>query len=310
MSIEELISRKSVSDFLEKNGWQPVEVITHGATSDILVIERDSEKYALKIAREKAKEIVLREHRLLKYLNTIEPEANVPGVEEWLEEISGFMMEYLLYPSSEVRQSETWAMQLARALCTVHGTKVPDIEGIPDDRPDIRLTVTRRLADQCSIVHNGDDYWKSLPEGYRPALEVVRRHYDTYIALMPDIEKALADARPALTHGDLAGDNIMLRPDGTPVFADWGEVRISSGLLDLACLFTFTDWSEEKAERFLAEYCGSREMLEKISPHVRVLRTFYRYLTCVNCLWWLIQPEEEKLDTVGRAFFEKVLAEL
>ena len=309
MSLEDIISRKEVSDFLEKNGWQPFDVITHGATSDVLIIEKTHEKCALKLAREKAREIVVREHRILTYLNATGLESNVPRVGEWLVEIDGFIMEYLLSPALEVRHSENWPVELARALRRIHRVNLPEIDGIPDDRPDIALTVSRRLVDRCSIIHNKEDYWKSLPREYIPALTMVRNHHDTYIVLIPEVEKALTNTQPAITHGDLAGDNIMSRSDGTPVFVDWGEIRISSGLLDLACLLTFTDWSEETIGCFLAEYYR-RERLEEILPDIRILCRFYRYLTCVNCLWWLIQPEEEKLDTVGRAFFEKVLAKL
>jgi fructosamine-3-kinase len=309
MSIEKIFSRKELSDFLEKNSWQPVDIVTHGATSDILIIEKNHEKLALKLAREKAREIVLREHRVLTYLNTTEPESNVPEVSEWLEEIDGFLMEYLLSPTAEMKQPETWCIELSRALRGIHNIKLPEIEGIPDDRPDIHLTVSKRFADHCAVIHRGNEYWKNLPNEYVPVLEMVRSHYGTYIALIPEVEKALANVRPALTHGDLAGDNIMSRSDGIPVFVDWGEVRISSGMLDLACLLTFTDWSEETTERFLVEYYGP-EGQEEVLPGIQVLRRFYRYLTCVSCLWWLIQPEEEKLDTVGRAFFERIITKL
>jgi aminoglycoside phosphotransferase (APT) family kinase protein len=309
MAIEDVILRKEVSDFLEKNDWQPVEVFTHGATSEILIVEKSNEKYAFKLAREKAKEVVLREHRIVTYLNSIEPELNVPRVSEWLEEIEGFLMEFLISPTPGVKQSESWTVELARALRGIHNVRLPEIDGIPDDRPDIAMTVSRRLADRCGIIHNGEDYWRRLPEEYIPALEKVRSHYDTYFTLIPDVEKVLANTQPALTHGDLMGDNIMTRFDGTPVFIDWGEVRISSGLLDLACLLTFPGWSEETIDCFLVEYYGP-ETLKKALPGVQVLRKFYRYLTCVSSLWWLMQPEEERLDTVGRAFFEKVLATL
>ncbi len=309
MSIERILSRKTVTKFLKKNGWQPVDVITHGATSDILIIEKNHEKRALKLAREKAKDIVVREHRLLLYLNKAGAKANVPGAGEWLEEIDGFQMEYLFSPTPEIKQSETWYIELARALGRIHRIRAPEIDGVPDDRPDIALAVSKKFNDQCSVIHKGDEYWRDLPGEYNPALEKVRDCYGEYIALIPGLERALENARPTLTHGDLAGDNIMSRSDGTPVFVDWGEARISSGLVDLACLLTFSDWPEDKIERFLGEY-SSAESSEDALPGIRMMRRFYRYLTCVNCLWWLIQPEEEKLDTVGRAFFDKVLAKL
>ena len=310
MSIEKILSRKAVSDFLEKNRWQPVDIVTHGVTSDILIVEKNNEKRALKLARDKAKEIVLREHRLLTYLNTTEPESNVPRVGEWLEEIDGFLMEYLFSPPPEVKQSVTWCLELARALRRIHNIKLPEIDGMPDDRPDIHLTVSKRFTDHCAVINKEDEYWKNLPEEYTPALKKVRNYYDAYIGLIPDVERTLTNTKPALTHGDLMGDNIMSRSDGTPVFVDWGEVRISSGLLDLACLLTFYDWPEDTIERFMLEYCGSFEALEKVLPGIHVLRRFYRYLTCVSSLWWLIQPEEDQLDTVGRAFFNRILKKL
>ena len=219
-------------------------------------------------------------------------------------------MEYLLSPTPEIKQSENWPVELARALRRIHGVQIPEIGGIPDDRSDIAHTICERFNDHSTMVLKDDNYWENLPEEYLPALEMVRCHYDSYIAPIPDVEKALANARAVITHGDLAGDNIMSRSDGTPVFIDWGEVRISSGLLDLACLLTFVDWPEETVEYFLGEYFCSPTIPEETLPGIQVLRRFYRYLTCVSSLWWLIQPEEEKLDTVGRAFFEKVLAKL
>lgn len=43
----------------------------------------------------------------------------------------------------------------------------------------------------------------------------------------------LSEAPPTLLHGDHHLDNIMFRPDGTPVFLDWAGVGRGPGVLDL-----------------------------------------------------------------------------
>jgi len=311
MSIEDITSRKSVAAFLERNNWWPVQAVTFGATGYVLVVERDSERRALKVARDKASVSKLStEHRLLRHLNNTQLRPYVPEVGEWLEEVGGFIMECLQYPEREGKRSETWILSLARALRMMHGIEINPINGIPDDRPDISRTVSKRLAEKFGIVLEGDEYWKSLPEEYRSKLEIVRGHYGTYSALIPDAERAIKNARPALTHGDLAGDNIMSKADGTPVFVDWGEARISTGILDIAELLTYVDWSGEETELFLKEYFVSRESFEEALPCIQVLRELYRYLACVGSLWWLTRPGDEGLDAVGRAFFEKVVVTL
>ena len=115
---------------------------------------------------------------------------------------------------------------------------------------------------------------------------------------------------PALTHGDLAGDNIMLKQDGALTFVDWGETRISSPLTDLACLLSYRIGSEDRTQEFLNIYFNSPEALEKNLPCLQVLIRLYRYRSCVQSLLWLNEEGETGLDVIGRAHFEKVRAAL
>jgi thiamine kinase-like enzyme len=311
MSIESIVSRKEVASFLERNNWTPVQAVGFGYTGYVLIIERDSEKYALKIARNEDRVGTLStEFQLLQYLNNTPLKSQVPEVGEWLEEVGGFLMEYLISPAPEEVRGETWLPRLAHALRRMHNTELPDIKGIPDDRPNISRSISKRFTDFFNIVLNGDDYWISLPEAERPKLEIVRQHHQKYSTLIPDVENALINTRPALTHGDLAGDNIMLKPDGTLVFIDWEGARISSPLCDVACVLSYINRSEEEIERFLEEYFGSRKKLEEFLPCIQGLHNLYRYRNCVGSLWWLNERAETGLDAVGMAYFNRVLAEL
>lgn len=310
MSIEDITSRKAVSSFLERNKWT-VQAVEFGYTAEVLIIERDSEKRAMKIARDEDRIGTLStEYQLLQYLNNTPLRSQVPEVGEWLEDVGGFLMEYLTYPALEEVRGETWLPQLARTLRKLHDVELPNIEGIPDDRPYIGRSIGKRYIEFFGIILNGDDYWEDLPETERPKLEIVRQYHQKYSALVPSVEDNLKNTRPALTHDDLAGDNILLKPDGTLVLADWGAARISSPLCDLACVMSYTSRPEEEIERFLEEYFGSRDKLEEFLPCIHGLCTLYRYRNCVGSLWWLNEDVKTGLDAVGMAYFNRILAEL
>lgn len=311
MSIESLISRKPVIDFLNANNWKPVRAVTFGSMGEVLIIEKNSERMALKIARnEKCIDSVRFEYSVLKYLADTPLKPHVPEVKEWLEGVKGFLMEYLYEKDMKARRSETWILRSAEALRIMHNMEPPAVKGIPDDGPDISRSVRKKYTDFFNRILQGDEYWKELPKEYRPKLEIVRGKYETYSPLIPEAVKLLKKPRPALTHGDLDGGHFMSRPDGTPVFADWGEARISSGLVELSYYLTFVDWDEQEIGLFLEEYFESQEAVKEALPCIRLFMELNRYFTCVGSLWWIMQPEDERLDTVGIAFFEKVLKTL
>ncbi len=288
-----------------------MQAVEFGYTAEVLIIERDSEKHAMKIARDEERIGTLStEYQLLQYLNTSPLKSQVPEVGEWLEDVCGFLMEYLTYPSPDEVRGETWLPRLARTLRKLHDIELPNIESIPNDLPDIAWSISKRFTDFFNIALNGEDYWEGLPETEKPKLEIVRQYHNKYSALIPGVEDKLKNTRPALTHDDIAGDNIMLKPDGTLVLADWGAARISSPLCDLACGLSYIDRSEEDTERFLVEYFGSREKLEESLPCIQGLRTLYRYRNCVGSLWWLNEDAKTGLDEVGMAYFNRILAEL
>ncbi len=147
------------------------------------------------------------------------------------------------------------------------------------------------------------------PEKTKRSWELCVRIMRTYSGLLQQIEELLIDARPALTHGDLAGDNIMLTPDGRLAIADWGTTRISDALMDVAHLLTYAGWSGDEERQFLSTYFGNDpSTLEDAMPGIQVLTRLYRYQSCVQSLLWL--NEEEGLDAVGRAHFERMLSAL
>jgi len=311
MSIESIISWKAVASFLERNNWNPVQAVEFGVSSDVLIVERGNEKRAVKIVRDRKRvDTLSTEFQVIQLLNNTPLKPYVPEVGEWLEDIGGFLMEYLVYPTPEEVRGETWLPRLARALRKMHETELAGITGIPDDRPDISRSVSQRFTEFFDRVLNGDEYWNGLSETDRPKLEIVRQYHQKYSAIIPRVENALKNTRPALTHGDLAGDNIMLRPDGTLVFIDWDGVRITSSLCDLACVLSFENPPEEEIKRFLEEYFGSRKKLEEFLPCIQGLHNLYRYRNCVGSLWWLNERAETGLDAVGMAYFNWVLAEL
>jgi aminoglycoside phosphotransferase (APT) family kinase protein len=134
----------------------------------------------------------------------------------------------------------------------------------------------------------------------------VRSRYEIYVELLPSLEAALKGVPGALTHGDLAGDNIMVRQDGSLALTDWGAARISAGLTDVARLLVYAGWEKDSASRFLRAYFDSRD----VPPVVETLRRVYRYNSCVWSLRALNDHGDEGLDAVGRAHFERQLETL
>jgi thiamine kinase-like enzyme len=302
---------KNIANFLNRNGWHLVEQIDLGTTADIFIVEKDHQRQALKIRRDGATDSgTLRvEHQVLQYLNTTAMQQYVPGVGEWLEELDGFLMAYLRYPTQAEREATTWIPGLARALQALHSVSPPTIEGIGDDCPEIGKAISNRFLNMFHVVKKENSFWIGLPREDQSNLETVRAHHESCCGLLQQIEELLIDTRPALTHGDLAGDNIMLTPDGRLAIADWGTARISSALADVAHLLTYAGWSRDEERQFLSTYFGDDpSTLGDAMPCIQVLTRLYRYHSCVQSLLWL--NEREGLDAVGKAHFERLLSAL
>ncbi|HEY93858.1 MAG TPA: aminoglycoside phosphotransferase family protein [Dehalococcoidia bacterium] len=311
MSIEGIISRKEVSSFLERNNWHPVQAIEFGKHSDVLIIEKGNTRYALKLVRDEEDiDSSKKEYRVLKYLNSTPLKPYVPEVGEWLGDIGGFMMEYLEFTTPGETKTERMIPKIARALRLLHEVEYPEIEDIPDDRPDVSGTVCNRLIEMFDLVLNGDDYWIIIPERYRPQLDIVRKYHQVYSAYVPEVRSSLGQFPAVLTHGDLHGGNFMFTPDGKPVFTDWEGARISSPLTDIASFLTYVRWSENDVNRFLELYFGSLTAMETALPCLHGLRKMYLYYVCVACLRWLNIEGEDGLDPVGRAFFNRIITTL
>jgi thiamine kinase-like enzyme len=311
MSIEDIISRKEVSSFLEKNRFKPVQAIEFGKHSDVLILEKDNTRHALKLVRDTDDiDSSIKEYRILKYLNTTGLNPYVPAVGEWMGDISGFMMEYLEFPTPGEIKTEPMIPDIARALHLLHNIAPPDIEDIPDDRPDVSGAVCGRLTEMFDLVLKGDDFWTILPERYRPELDTARKYHRAYSAFVPGVRQPLAQFPAVLTHSDLHGGNFLFKPDGTPVFTDWEGARISSPLSDIASFLTYVRWTEDDIHRFLELYFGSDDVMQMALSCLHGLRKMYLYYVCVACLRWLNIEGEDGLDPVGRAFFNRIITTL
>ena len=136
--------------------------------------------------------------------------------------LDGFLMEYLHYPTRAEKEVTAWVPNLARALQTLHSVNLPSIQGVADDRPNVGATISKRFRDLFQVVLRTGGFWDRLPREDKPRLERVRAYYPNYVDLLSRIADILAHIQLALTHRDLAGDNIMVMQDGRLAIADWG----------------------------------------------------------------------------------------
>lgn len=303
-------SYEAISSFIEKKGWHLVQYIDLGTTADIFVIEKDDGKYALKTARGANLNVsrLRTEYLVLQHLNRTPMKKYVPRVGKWIQEVNGFLMEYLRYPNLGSTLAQGPYQALALILKTLHKVELPTALGIEDDRPNINAAIGHRFRSMFQVVLEDDLFWAKLPADDMPGLKIVQARYETYDNLLTNFETALTDIKVTLTHGDLAGDNIMLTQDGRLVLADWGEARISSALIDIAYLLAYVTWSENDVRQFLQTYfMDDTTELKRVFPTVRILSKLYQYRSCVQSLLWLKEMGLEGLDTLGRKHFERAL---
>jgi aminoglycoside phosphotransferase (APT) family kinase protein len=304
--------REAVAEFLKRKSWRLVQHIDLGTTAHVFVVERGNERCVLKIRRDEDADtsVLLAEYRVLRYLTGTSMQRYIPRVGDWLPELDGFLIEYLRYPTRAERADQVWVPNLARALQTLHSVDLAPIQGLADDRPSVGTAISRRFRDLFKVVLRTDGFWTGLLKEDEPKLERLRACYHDYVGLLSQMADSLAHAQVALTHGDLAGDNIMLAQDGRLAIVDWGSARISAALTDVASLSTYADWSQGERHQFhrayLSDTSGSHE---EALQCLEVLRCLYRYRSCVKSLLWL-NDEREGLDAVGRAHFERQLREL
>lgn len=248
------------------------------------------------------------EYQLLQYLNRTAMRQYVPSAYEWLEEVNGFLMEYLHYPIQQSRTRLDTIRRLASILKTLHAVELPVTEGIGDDRTDITSAIVQRFRNVFNVVQEGYSFWAKMPTEDLPKLEIVRRHYETYYNLLETYQGTTSNIRVALTHGDLAGDNIMLTDDERLVLVDWGEARISSPLTDIAYLYTYSAWSPEEIRLFIQFYFNDNlvEVESELSA-IQILSKLFRYRSCIQALLWLKEQGSDGLDIIGREHFERQL---
>lgn len=307
-----MLPNKGLTVYLEQESWQLIRCVDIGMTARVYIIERDGEHRALKVRRgdDDDKAALRTEHRLLRYLSRTPMRRYAPKVGEWLPEVDGFLMTYLHYPSRAEKEAPTWIPNLASALRTLHSIDPPSIPGLEDDRPHVGAAVIERFRRLFERVRGPSGFWAGLSAEDRPKLEQVRAQYDAYAGLLNEAANLLVGAEPALIHGDLAGDNVMLTPEGELAIADWGSARIGTGLSDVASISVYMGWSPEERGRFYELYLGSAGELDtEMFRSLHVLYRLHRYRSCVQSLLWL-KDDEEGLDAIGRGFLETQLAAL
>ena len=305
-------SHRAIAEYLKGKSWHLVQQVDLGTTARITVVEKDNQRYALKTRRDSDSDVsaLLAEYGVLRYLNTTTMQRYVPRVGDWLPELDGFLMEYLCYPTRTEREEAAWVPNLAHALSTLHSVDLPSIQGLADDRPDVAVAIRGRFRDLFKVVLRRDGFWTSLPKEDEPKLERVRASYPDYVGLLSQLAEGLTHARVALTHGDLAGDNIMLTQDGSLAIVDWGSAHISAALADVASLSTFSDWSQDEKRVFYEAYLSDTPGPHDEALHgIESLSCLHRYRSCVQSLLWL-NDDSEGLDAVGRAHFERLLGAL
>jgi aminoglycoside phosphotransferase (APT) family kinase protein len=286
-----------------------VQYIDLGTTAHIFLVERDNERWVLKIQRERCRDlpVLQTEYRVLQYLNRTPIQQYVPRVGDWLPELDGFLMEYLRYPTRAEKEDAVWIPHLARALETLHSASLPPIRQLADDRPNVGAAISKRFRELFRVVLRTDGFWTGLSKEDKPKLECLRARYQSYVGLLSQMVDSLSHTRVALTHGDLAGDNIMLTQEGRLAIVDWGQARISAALADVASLSMYTSWSQDGKRRFYEAYLGDLSRgYEKAVDCLEVLHYLHRYRSCVQSLLWL-NDEREGLDAIGRAHFERQL---
>lgn len=294
-----------VHAFLQAGGWRLIAENDLGNTARVLIAEKDGRRQALKVSRRGVRADVRREYETLCYLNQTEMARYVASVGKWEHEVGGFWMECLRDPTPDERKRPDLPSTLGSALHTLHCQNLPVMIGLPDDRPDIAEAVCRNFRDVFDTLLD-ENGWNGLASAERGYFHKVRDCYGTYVALLPALQAILPGTACSLVHGDLTGDNWMVRPDGGLALVDWGAARLTSPFSDVAGLLAYTEWDEAEIARFLAAYFdGDAAAQAAISLCIELLARLYVYRACVYALHCL---NAQDLDAVGYAVFLKQLA--
>jgi aminoglycoside phosphotransferase (APT) family kinase protein len=155
--------------------------------------------------------------------------------------------------------SEAHTRALARALAELHApfwgrTDDSAVRGLPQWSPDPQLRVRETRAALAGfretwtgrLTDEQIDAAESLPDG------------------LPAAYDALFAAPPALIHGDFHADNVMFRPDGSPVLLDWPKVARGPAVVDVASFLFKRRAAAERLQRrgeweaLYADELGSR----------------------------------------------------
>ena len=334
-----MIQIKKATHYFSANSYEIVETLDLGTSSHIFILQKDNQQIIGKVPRIPDKMNLRPEYQLLEYLHNSHLKGHVPTPIKWVPELGGFLMEYreLRYPTQMEREDRRYVAELARLVRELHKLDIPDIPGLPDDRPEAGRAVIRRFEEDFRSLQRENAHWKRLSTADRRRLEKVREVSHVYAQLAENlggtgVYGAWEGLESTLIHGDLAGDNIMLtrqvgldptsfmaqdRPartaihtgggvEETLILLDWGSARIGSALADVANLLVYQEWSPACVQCFMEIYYqDDRAMIEKTRSILEVLLRLVRYRACLLSLEWLETEGETGLDNFGRDFFER-----
>lgn len=248
---------KTALSLFQARGWMLVDTVDLGTTACVYVVEIDNTWYALKTCRHLSAARQLRvEYELIQHLRASPMADYVPHTHGWIPELHGFLMEYLRFPTSVELESSVWITQIASALRALHQVVLPAIDGLPDNREPQGVTHTfgQRLLGLYNLALCGTGYWCGLSESDIPLLHLIQENYQVYAKLISELPYYLDECSAGITHGDLAGDNLMVNSYGRLVLADWGSARISCPLEDVASVWVYAGWRESEKDLFWNTY--------------------------------------------------------
>lgn len=161
-----------------------------------------------------------------------------------------------------------WA-QAARLTASLHQSiACPALPALPVER--FELWFEDWLASVLRAVE------EAVPQGSaceREARALLAREKDDILAMLASLRELAARARttafdPAVTHGDLTPDNLILDRDGRLHLIDWSKLAIAPRERDLVNLVG------ERFEPFLRSYVGSYDVTPELHPE---LFAYYRH---------------------------------
>lgn len=301
------INQKDLISYLKSEGYSVTKTCEIGLTSFVFEVSRNGRRFAVKSTNADRKDdrILHNEYELLIQLSKTAIRPYIPQVYSWLPEIESYVMELLEYPNS--LSDSSYVKGLANVLTTIHTFDFSQLVkwGFSSQNPEENLheiickplkTLDRLFGIRAMLDDSIAEHVSTLYDK--------RSHYQPMVKQAKLLSKCL---KPSLIHGDLSGDNLMIRNDGTPVLVDWTNTRIGFSILDIANLLICSEWEQHNIDLFFTYYkSGWTENEEKSLP-LKLFCDIFLYRACVNSVELITKSD---LDEIGLAFYKRQYTKL